>query len=41
MEKKEMVDAIVASGKVGVDMETGEEKEKKEGKEERSGGRGK
>ena len=39
LEKKDMVDAIVASGKVGVDMETGEEKEKKEGKEERSGGR--
>ena len=32
LEKKDMVDAIVASGKVGVDMETGEGKEKKEGK---------
>jgi serine/threonine protein kinase len=40
LEKKDMVDAIVASGKVDVDMGAGEEKEEKEGKdEERSGGR--
>jgi len=40
LEKKDMVDAIVASGKVDVDMGAGEEKEEQEGKEEeRSGGR--